>query len=336
MKNKIYMLLLGMTAIVGGISCNNEWEEEQYEHLVSFKAVPDREMEGVSWTYVRYKSDGNVTFELPVIVSGSTPNAQDRTVRIGLDPDTLATLNNEQFGHREELYFKQLESKFYSMPETITIPAGESMVTIPIAFSLSDIDESDKWVLPLQILDDPSGNYQVNPHKHYKKALLRITPFNDYSGVYSGNLYKIFLEGNKNEPLTINEHRAYVVDDETIFFYAGERDADFLDRKNYKVFVRFTDEDIDIQKKKLEIWSDNAENNNFKAGEQVPYYTVEEEWDDTKPYLKHVYITLSFAYEFDDYTSVPGIRLKYETEGTMAMQRDLNTLIPDEDQQIQW
>ncbi|NGF55132.1 DUF4973 domain-containing protein [Parapusillimonas sp. SGNA-6] len=332
-----YILFLAMTIGIFGLSsCNNEWEDEQYEQLVSFKAPPNTE--GVSWTYVRYKPDGKVTFNLPVLISGSTPNTEDRTVRVGLDLDTLYILNREQFGEEQELYYKVLESKYYSIPETVTIPAGQSQVNIPIEFSLADIDESDKWVLPLQILDNPSGNYRVNPHKHYRRAMLRIAPFNDYSGGYDGALFEIILEGNtEGTALNVETHRAYVVDDETVFFYAGTRNVDYPDRKNYKVFVRFTDEAIDSQKKKLEIWSDNADNNKFEASSEQPYYTMEEDYSDiTKPYLKRIYITLSLGYKFEDYTSVPGLRLKYETRGMLSMQRDLNTLIPDEDQQIQW
>lgn len=332
---KIYILFLVMaTTIFGLSSCNNEWEDEQYEQLVSFKAPPNTE--GVSWTYIRYKPDGKVTFNLPVVVSGSTPNTENRTVRVGLDLDTLAILNREQFGERQELYYGVLESKYYNMPETVTIPAGESQAVIPIEFSLADIDESDKWVLPLQILDDPAGNYHVNPHKHYKRAMLRIAPFNDYSGEYSSTQFKIYLEGNRDRELTMNTQRAYVVDEETVFFYAGTRDADYLDRKTYKVFVRFTDEQIDIQKKKLEIWSDNAENNKFEVDDEQAYYTVDESWDQVKPYEKRIYINLSFGYKFEDYTSAPGLRLRYQAVGTMAMERKLNTLIPDEDQQIEW
>src|SRR5690606_34203933 len=151
-------------------------------------------------------------------------------------------------------------------------------------------------------------------------------------------LFEIILEGNtEGTALNVETHRAYVVDDETVFFYAGTRNVDYPDRKNYKVFVRFTDEAIDSQKKKLEIWSDNADNNKFEASSEQPYYTMEEDYSDiTKPYLKRIYITLSLGYKFEDYTSVPGLRLKYETRGMLSMQRDLNTLIPDEDQQIQW
>ncbi|GAA4203130.1 DUF4973 domain-containing protein [Pedobacter jeongneungensis] len=301
--------------------------------MASFKSNPTAQ--GVTWCYIRYNAQGKLRFNLPVIISGSTPNVKNRTIHIGLDPDTLAKLNQEQYGHRQELYFRQLDKKYYTMPSSIEAPAGVSTVTIPVDFTLGDLDQADKWVLPLQILSDPSYDYQANPNKYYRRTMLRITPFNDYSGEYGGTLYKIFLEGD-TEPLTLNTHRTFVVDDKTIFLYAGIRDIDYLDRKNYKVFIKFTDEKIDVQKKKLEIWSDNTANNKFKVGTTQSYYTRDEAMDPKLPYLKHVYTTLYLSYEFEDYTTVPGQRLKYKVEGTLSMQRDLNTLIPDEDQQIQW
>lgn len=333
MKKNIYLLFLMLTTALGFVSCKDEWKEEQFSQMASFKAIPGAQ--GATWTYLRYSPDGKVRFELPVIMSGSTTNNKSRTIHIGLDPDTLARLNREQYGHRQELYFRQLDSKYYNLPQTVTVPEGQSTVTLPIDFTMGDLDQSDKWVLPLQILDDPSYDYKANPNKTYRRAMLRITPFNDYSGEYGGTLYKIFLDGD-TEPLTLNTHRAYVADNKTVFFYAGIRDIDYLDRKNYKVFVKFTDEKIDIQKKKLEIWSDNTQNNKFKIGTTQSYYTKDEAWDAKLPYLKHIYITLYLSYEFEDYTTIPGQRLKYKVEGTLSMQRDLNTLIPNEDQQIQW
>ncbi|WP_207534607.1 DUF4973 domain-containing protein [Desertivirga arenae] len=334
MKKNIYIIFLAITSALCFISCNDEWENEQFVQMASFKAEPNDQ--GVTPSYLRYNPEGKVRFNLPIIISGSTPNNKPRTIHIGLDPDTLARLNHEEYGHRQELYFKQLDKKYYSMPETIEVPAGVSTVTVPIEFTLGDLDQVEKWVLPLQILDDPSYDYKANPNKNYRRAMLRITPFNDYSGEYGGTLYKIYLDGNNSEPLTLNNHRTYVVDNKTIFLYAGIRDIDYTDRKNYKVFIKFTDDVIDIQKKKLQIWSDNTANNKFKVGADQSYYTIEEAWDPKLPYLKHIYITLYLSYEFEDYTTVPGQRLKYKVEGTLSMQRDLNTLIPDQDQQIQW
>ena len=333
MKKNIYILFLMVTVAVGFVSCKDEWNEEQFTQMASFKAAPNAQ--GVTWSYLRYTPEGVVRYELPIVISGSTPNGKARTIQVALDPDTLAKLNREQYGQRQELYFKQLDPKYYKMPTTITVPEGANTVTLPIDFTMGDLDQSDKWVLPLQILNDPSGGYTANPNKTYRRAMLYVSPFNDYSGEYGGTLYRIFLDG-ETEPLTLNTYRTYVADDKTIFLYAGTRDIDYLDRKNYKVLMRFTDEKIDIQKKKLEVWSDNAQNNKFKLGAAQCYYTKDEAMDTQLPYMKHIYITLFLSYEFEDYTTVPGQRLKYRVEGTLSMQRDLNTLIPNQDQQIQW
>ena len=78
MKKK-YLLWIAMVAI-GCMSCNNEWEDEQFTQLVSFKATLNSD--GVSPIYVRYQTDGVKRYDVPVLVSGSTVNSQDRTVHI--------------------------------------------------------------------------------------------------------------------------------------------------------------------------------------------------------------------------------------------------------------
>ena len=61
-----------LVVAVGFASCNNEWEDEQFAQYVSFKSVPNTL--GVTDTYVRYKTAGEVTYELPIIISGSVNN----------------------------------------------------------------------------------------------------------------------------------------------------------------------------------------------------------------------------------------------------------------------
>ncbi|GAB6119562.1 DUF4973 domain-containing protein [Dysgonomonas termitidis] len=327
----IYYLFFAMFAAICCTSCNNEWEDEQYENFVSFKANPNTL--GVTPIYVRYKAEGKVTYQLPLIMSGSKMNNMSWTINIGLDPDTLVLVNKEAFGHREELYFRQLETKHYEMPGSVGIPAGSYTSTIPIDFELAGLDQTYKWLLPLKILEDPS--YQVNYHKYYQRAMLQVNPFNDYSGTYSGTLYQIYLLPDKTRPLNLSEVKTYVVDDETIFFYAGLRTEDFLDRKLYKIYARFTDERVDLRKRKLELYTDNPLINLKVEG--VPYYTVDESMDPVKTYLKLIDINLGdLNYSFDDYTTIPGTPIRYSMSGILSMQRRLNTLIPDEDQQIQW
>ena len=347
---RIYNLFLIAAIAMCHTSCNNEWEDEQFKQLVSFKATINSE--GVSPTYVRYKPDGLVTYHLPLILSGSTMNTNDKNVGVSVDVDTLNTLNLERFGERrKELYFHELDKQYYSMPETVNIPAGQCIATLPISFTLggengaNPLDMSDKYILPLTIMDSPNGSYQANDRLHYRKALLNIIPFNDYSGTYDGSQFKITLDGQK-DPFTVKDNKAYVHNDNTVFVYMGLRNVDYTDRKYYKMYMEFTGENITPLKYKLRLWTDNGDSNgnNFKVLEgkvgnveyEQPYYTIVEENDPVKPYLKHIYITLSLAYTFEDYTLSPGNRLKYTVEGTLNMQRDLNTLIPDEDQQIQW
>ena len=220
-------------------------------------------------------------------MSGSTVNTQNRTIHIGLDPDTLAVLNEEQYGHREELYFRQLPNQYYNMPETVEMLAGESLAVLPVEFTLDEsLDQSDKWVLPLQILTDPSYDYQVNPRKYYRRAMLHLLPFNDYSGLYDASQYKCYLEGDKTVPLTVESTRAY--------------------------------DEIEL------------------TTNGIQSYSISEEMDPLKVYLKKIFITLNLNYSFKDITQIPGSSINYQVEGSLSMLRQLNTLIPDEDQQIQW
>lgn len=347
---KIYLFWIVMAAI-GCVSCNNEWEDEQFSQLISFKATLNDD--GVSPLYVRYQPEGVKRYDVPVLVSGSTANSQNRIVHIGLDSDTLTSLNLERFGkYRTELYYKQLDPQYYTMPETVEIPAGQRQALLPIDFTLSgtnstnSLDMVDRYVLPLTILDDESFGYQANGQKHYRKALLNVIPFNDYSGTYDGSKSLIHLEG-QSDAFTVSKHKAYVHNNNTVFFYMGLRDENYIDRKYYKLFVEFTDEYFE-GKYKLNIWTDNGgtDGNNFSliketdlvgaTRDKQPLYTITEEMDATKPYLKHIYYTLYIDYTFEDYTLSPGNRLMYTVNGTLSMQRDLNTLIPDVDQQIQW
>ena len=145
----IYICLIVVTAILS-TSCNDEWKDEQYDQYISFKApINDT---GVTDIYVRYKEDGEVTYRLPMIVSGSVINKRDRSVHIAVDTDTLKTLNEARFG-REDLYYVALENNRYTFPETVHIPAGTSTTLLDITFKLDKLDLFKKWVLPISIED---------------------------------------------------------------------------------------------------------------------------------------------------------------------------------------
>ena len=325
---KIYLFFVLSSLIVVFSSCNDEWKDEQFENFISFKA-PLTHM-GVSDIYVRYRGDEKSTFQQALIVSGSTVNEQDMTVNVEVDSDTLDILNYERFQNREDFYYKVLDSEYFSFPSTVNIKAGESTALMDIDFTFKDIDLVEKWVLPLTIEDDPSSNYTANPRKHYRKALLRVNPFNDYSGTYSGTALKVVMEGYEDEsPIVKDEITAYVVDENTVFFYAGNIDEDRQDRREYKIYATFNETG------EVSFHADNPDIQ-FKVNKDASY-TVMEQMDAVRPYLLHRYTTINnIDYEFTDYTMVPNYEIKYKVSGSLILERQLNTQIPDEDQAIEW
>ncbi|MDD3038276.1 DUF4973 domain-containing protein [Bacteroides sp.] len=351
---KIYTLAALAAMIVLGASCNSEWTEEQYEHYISFSSRLDSK--GVTNIYVpysRHDKDGNYAeggegrsnYQLPVLVSGSTDNAQNLTIHIAHDPDTLGILNYARYATREELYYKDMGMegmKYASYSETLPITAGQNKRLLDIKFDFRNIDMSEKWVLPLQIVDDPSYGYQSHPRKDYAKAILRIFPFNDYSGDYSGTgLTNKVVTGydNKGNPIETAESitkasiRGYVVDEQNIFTYAGIVDEDYTDRKDYKIKFTFNGD----KNGPVTLYCENAEKIGFEVNKEVtPSFRVSSSMDEARPYLEHRYVIINNIDYYFNYMPVEGTSIRYHVKGTLTLSRDINTQIPDEDQAIEW
>ena len=73
-------------------SCNDEWKDEQYEKYISFKApLNDNGVTAVYVPYSRHNDDGSLmygaegrsSYDLPVIVAGTTRNDRNLTVHVG-------------------------------------------------------------------------------------------------------------------------------------------------------------------------------------------------------------------------------------------------------------
>lgn len=117
---KLYILgmILGMYATFS--ACNDEWKDELYTQMLSFKApLGDN---GLSEIYVRYQPDGTGIYQLPVIVSGSKSNSRNIDAKIAVDEDTLRILNQEKFPvGRQDLWYVPLAEQHYSFEQTFAI-----------------------------------------------------------------------------------------------------------------------------------------------------------------------------------------------------------------------
>lgn len=335
--------------LAAATSCNNEWEDEQYEQYVGFKAPLDTEGNSVGVTtvyvpYTRLDSDGNAmygeglsSYELPVIISGSTHNSRNLTVHVAHDADTLNTLNIERFSTtRKELWYKDMID-YASFDETLFIPEGQDVGLLHIGFDFHGIDLSDRYVLPLTIVENEGYGYQRNPRKNYAKAMLRVLPYTDFSGEYQATNMKFYIQSGgvvDTEPGAMNTVHTYVVDENTVFFYAGTFDESSLLRKDYKVYAKFEPYDKNGKIGKVTLTCDNPDMN-FTQN-KTSTYTIIEQADEVQSYItRRTVIVRDVDYTFTDYSTAKGSEIVYNVTGTMTMERKLNTQMPEEDQ-IVW
>jgi hypothetical protein len=317
---KAYIIFSLVFPCLWFFACNDEWKDEQYEKTISFTRP------GYTDVYLKYQTEGGVVpYKIPLQLGGTTANDQNIEVTIALDPDTLINLNFDRFRNREDLYFKLLPLRFYELKSTkATIPAGEENALLDIDFKLLGLDLIDKYILPLQIVS--TSAYAPSSRKWYKKTMMRIIPFNDYSGTYVPTEGQITIEGAGSTSLPFSDRReAWVVDEKTVFFYAGFIDEQARNRATYKLQMQFNADST------LTLRADSAAMINFQqlGGS---YYT-KTELDPITPYLERNYTIISLDYRFTDVTE-PVYPMTYRVAGSMTMERKRNVLIPEEDQQF--
>lgn len=318
---KYLYYLIGLFLLIAISACNKEWEDELFTKYVAFGK------NGVVQVYVKYKeAGGNIPVKIPVVLSGSTANNTDVTINIALDKDTLTNLNFDRFRLREDLYFKELPTDFYSFKSLITtIPKGENTGYITINLELDGIDLVNKYILPLQIVS--TSIYSPSILKYYRKSLISIIPFNDYSGKYSvaGAVWDRTKNENSQTALTVPFRNAWVVNEKAIFFYAGVTEEEAMDRAIYKISATFNpDSTVTLTSSDPVI--------NF--AQQKGTYTVSKRMDEVQPYLEKTYTTVYLEYQYDDITN-PAFPLKYRFAGSMILEKIKNIQIPEEEQQVQ-
>lgn len=348
--SKLYKAVLIGT--VGALSlstaaCNDDWEDEQYSQYVSFKAPLNTEGSsvGVTTIYVPYTrvndegqpvygEQGLSSYNLPLIVSGSTDNARDITAHVA-HSDTLDILNFERFGNRSEIWYNDM-SAYASYPESVVIPKGENIGLLPVSLDFRGIDLNDRYVLPITIVEKPEDGCFRNPRKNYATAMLRILPYTDYSGVFqAGNIKFYLMSGGvaDEEPGALTTVQTYVVDENTVFFYAGTFNENSLLRANFKVFAKFHPLNESGTLGTVELYAENEKMEFVQNG--VATYNIIEQEDEVQSYiLRRTLIISEIDYTFNDYMTAAGSEITYNVKGNMTMERKLNTQMPEEYQII--
>ena len=317
-------LLIAFIVVQTFFACNDEWKDEQYEKYVSFVRS------GYQNIYLNYDSEnGVVKYKIPVQISGTTGNDRNVQVTIGIDPDTLHAMNLSRYYNREDLFFRLLNPQYYTFETmTTTIPAGKKVGYIDIDFKISDLDLVEKYVLPLNIIE--TSEYMPSPKKWYRRSLMRIVPFNDFSGTYSATGGTI-TESDSNTPTSVDTREMRVVDHNTVFFYAGLTEEDARNRALYKVKASFNPSTESSDRGMVTLSADE-DAIDFTFRPENCYYTINTRMDELQPYLQIKTITLYLNYTYDDISN-PNFKVKYNFNGSYVLERRRNTQIPEEDQQ---
>lgn len=316
MKNRYILALIGCLLIC---SCNKEWQDELFQKSVSFVN------HGVVEVRVKYSAlGGNIPVKVPVMISGSTENNTNVSITIDLDKDTLTNLNFDRFRLRKDLYFNELPKEFYQFASmNTTIPSGSNVGLLDLNLKLDGLDFSNKYILPVKIVSTSASGIATG--RGYKKSLMQIIPFNDYSGKYSvtGEVWDRNRPQNDQKALTVPSRNTFVVNEKAIFFFAGVTEEEALDRRDYKIKTTFNADQT------VTLTSDNPA---IKFSQQRGTFSVKKEKDAVLPYLEKTYTTLYLEYQYSDITN-PAFPIDYRFVGSMVLERKRNILIPDEDQQ---
>lgn len=331
--------IIAVFAIICGMltSCNDEWKDELYEQLVSFKAPVGSN--GVHDIYIRYNADGTGQFKLPVIVSGSRNNGKDINIKISVDNDTLDILNSERFASgRQDLWFRQLPEQFYTLSSpTCLIKAGENTSIYTVDFNLTGLNTQENWVLPLTIDRDPS--YKLNIRDGWYKALLNVKLFNDFSGTYASSNMYVYIDGQNSDGAVEDYRECRVVDDRTVFFLAGTTWSEDINRALYKINARFeegTTDEKGVITGNITLSPGNPSNAIDLETSGSCTYRYEVIKHATKPDIERRITTMYLDYKYTDITSDSEKPIRFHVRGNMTMERQYNTRIPDEDQAVLW
>lgn len=153
---------------------------------------------------------------LAVNLAAPKPLSSPLTVKLAIDPTVVTNYNSAQAAayaaavtqYNSDLaaynagtlatkptapsaptVYTLMPSDFYTVSSlTVTIPAGQNLVNVPIMITTSGFDLSINYVIPFKIID--GGGQQIS---NYNTVMYFVQPKNQWDGIYSDNGYVLRL-----------------------------------------------------------------------------------------------------------------------------------------------
>lgn len=183
MKSKtIYKWVLPVICVIGLSSClKNKNEQPDFTSVTPVVELPvnspvgDGSVNGLS---VAFLVDTLAATDYFIYVNYAAPeaNATDLKITLAVDPAALARYNAVESNDSLTV----LPAGAFTMPLTVTIPAGQRKVQIPMKITTKVLDATTAYGLPITVTD-ASG---VVISKNFASLVVKIALKNKYDGVY--------------------------------------------------------------------------------------------------------------------------------------------------------
>lgn len=134
------------------------------------------------------QSDTPSTYSFYVNYAASSTKATDIKVTLAVSP---AAIDNYNAAHSDDEPIVIMPAAAYTMPTTVTIPAGQRRVEVPITAISKMLDPNFTYGIPVTITD-ASGEVIS---KNFASLVVKVAVKNQYDGKYSYKGY-IFREGD--------------------------------------------------------------------------------------------------------------------------------------------
>lgn len=202
MKKNIFKWIVPALCVIGLSSClKNKNEQPDFSATTPVVELPVNSPKGDgspnSLDVGLSQSAASTDYFFMVNYAAAEANSKDVTVSLKVDPTLIPRFNDADEDVTNNVVI--LPSSAFSLPATVTIPAGQRKAKVPVKFMPGALDANLKYGLPVTITD-ASG---VVISKNFASLVLNVAVKNKYDGVYSytGNIFRVNETGGLAGPV---------------------------------------------------------------------------------------------------------------------------------------
>ena len=182
MKGKISFVILAAMGLSSCLKQDTPLSARDSHNIIEIYAeIPELVASPTTSTFPLFASAlpvaPSVDYKIQVNYAGAGTAPEDITVTLAVDPEALEVYNDENGSE----FIVMPPSDYTTDTWTLTIPKGQKLATMNVAFKTDQFELSESYALPIKIQSVSSGTVSGN----YGTVIYDIKAKNKYDGVYS-------------------------------------------------------------------------------------------------------------------------------------------------------